>query len=250
MLSKAKIQFLRSLQQKKFRQRYQNFIVEGDKITDEVLRNKNTAIEGIFGLSKWLDQNKILLKRLNPALIHEVSEKDLEMVSSLNTPNQVLAVLKMPPPQYVADVVQSSFSLYLDNLQDPGNVGTILRTADWFGVQHVFLSPNCADVFSSKVIQATMGAFLRVKILEMTWIDLCQTFGEVPKIGTVLRGENLFTTHLPKSGIIVIGNESKGISALIENQLDIKLKIDGQGGAESLNAAVATGIVCAVLMNK
>lgn len=250
MLSKAKIQFLRSLQQKKFRQRYNNFIVEGDKMTDEVLRDKNTVIEGIFGLSTWLDQNKVLLKRLNPALIHEVSEKDLEMVSSLNTPNQVLAVLKMPPPQYVAALVQNSFSLYLDNLQDPGNVGTILRTADWFGVQHVFLSPNCADIFSPKVIQSTMGAFLRVKTVETTWADLCQTFPEMPKIGTVLRGENLFEIDLPNRGIIVIGNESKGISAAIENQLDIKIQIKGQGGAESLNAAVATGIVCAVLLHQ
>lgn len=250
MLSKAKIQFLRSLQQKKFRQRYQNFMVEGDKIVDEVLRDKNTVIEGIFGLSTWFDQNKILLKRLNPALVQEVSAKDLEMVSSLNTPNQVLAVLKMPPPQYVAAVVQNSFSLYLDNLQDPGNIGTIVRTADWFGVQHVFLSPNCADIFNPKVIQSTMGAFLRVKTLEMTWTDLCQTFHEVPKIGAVLRGENLFTAHLPKRGIIVIGNESKGISSIIENQLDIKIQIKGEGGAESLNAAVAAGIVCAVMLNK
>lgn len=248
MLSKAKIQFLRSLQQKKFRQRYHNFIVEGDKMTQEILRDKNTVIEGIFGLSTWLDQNKVLLKRLDPALIHPISPKDIEMVSSLNTPNQVLAVLKMPPPQYLAESVQHSFSLFLDNLQDPGNVGTILRTADWFGIQHVFLSPNCADIFSPKVVQATMGAFLRVKTIEMTWENLCQTFPSVPKIGTVLRGQNLFTSELPNSGIIVIGNEAKGIAPTIEQELDIKIQIVGKGGAESLNAAVATGIVCAVLM--
>lgn len=248
MLSKAKIQFLRSLQQKKFRQRYQNFIVEGDKIVDEVLRDKNTAIDGIFGLPIWLAQHKVSLKRLNPALIHEVSDKDLEMVSSLSTPNQVLAVVKMPPPQYDAEIVRRSFSLFLDNLQDPGNVGTILRTADWFGIQHVFVSPNCADIFSPKVIQATMGAFLRVKIVETTWDNLSQNFPQIPKIGTVLRGDNLFTTQMPQQGVIVIGNESKGISEIIENQLDIKVQIKGRGGAESLNAAIATGIVCAFVM--
>jgi RNA methyltransferase, TrmH family len=143
-----------------------------------------------------------------------------------------------------------TFILFLDNVQDPGNVGTILRTADWFGIKKVFVSPTCADAYAHKVVQATMGAFLRIEINEITFAELEKNFPNTPKIGTILGGDNIFAAQLPKSGIIVMGNEAKGVADEIIEKLDFKLEIAGAGGAESLNVSVATGIVCALLTHQ
>ncbi|MFM2269153.1 MAG: hypothetical protein RL757_2594 [Bacteroidota bacterium] len=255
MLSKAKIQFIRALQLKKFRSQYQRFVVEGDKMVRECLENesngKNTAIEAIFATQDWFDRHKVFLKNLNTDWENRaelVSEKELGQISGLQTPNCAVAVVQMPPPQYPTDL--EGFALFLDNIQDPGNVGTILRTADWFGISTVFLSPTCADVWSPKVVQATMGAFLRVNTHEITFQELQKQFPNIPKIGTILGGGNIFNAELPKHGIIVMGNESKGIGDEITEKLDFKFEIAGNGNAESLNVSVATGIICALLTNQ
>ena len=141
------------------------------------------------------------------------------------------------------------FSFYLDGIQDPGNMGTIMRIADWFSIPYIFCSETSVDIWNPKVVQSSMGAFLRVKAFEVNFQDIKTHFPNLPIFATILRGDNIFKMDAPSKGIIVIGNEGSGISDTILNQTDFKISIPGGGGAESLNAGVATGIVCAVLCN-
>ena len=250
MLSNNVVKYIRSLKLKKFRQKYNNFVVEGDKIVREMLQAKNTKIENIYALSSWIKTNDDLLKFHKDKLI-PVTEKELKKISTLKSPNEALVVASIPEDHYDEQSVKSGISLYLDGIQDPGNMGTIIRIADWFGIETVFCSWNCADLYNTKVLQATMGAFLRVKVVEIDFENLIARFPKLPVYGTVLGGENIFTAKLQPNGIIVIGSEGQGISAAIERRLDYKITIPShaKSGAESLNAAVATGIVCAVFIN-
>jgi len=250
MLSKNNIKYIRSLNLKKFRQKYNNFVVEGDKIAQEMLRLKNIEIENIYALPSWVETNDKLLKLQREKLI-PVSETELKKISSLKSPNDVLIVSKMLSDAFDPEDVENEISLYLDGIQDPGNMGTIVRIADWFGIKTVFCSLDCVGLYNSKVLQATMGAFLRVNVIELPFTKLKNEFPKLPVYGTVLSGENIFETTLEKKGIIVIGNEGKGISKEVLNQIDHKITIpsNADSGAESLNAAVATGIVCAIFKN-
>ena len=174
----------------------------------------------------------------------------LQKISALKTANEVLLIMqKEPEPNMPADLEQH-LSLYLDDIQDPGNMGTILRIADWFGLKAIICSPNCADVYSPKVVQATMGAIFRVVILKSTLNNVVNRFPGINIYGTLLEGENLFGLTVDPKGIIVIGNEGKGICTenrtLITRPISIPKGRDSQ--AESLNAAIATGIVCAYFL--
>jgi TrmH family RNA methyltransferase len=140
-------------------------------------------------------------------------------------------------------------TLLLDEIQDPGNLGTIMRIADWFGIPNVICSTNCADAYNPKTIQATMGAFLRVRTFRLNLTEFCRNFSALPVYGAVLGGENLFQTKLNKNALIVIGNEGKGISPDMIQQLTHRIEIPANGQAESLNAAIATGIICAAFRN-
>ena len=162
MLSKSTIKYINSLKQKKFRQRYCKFTAEGDKIVNEILENSNINIERVFAVSNWIEQNPKL------AQIHGVEEvtfNELKKISSLQTPNQILAVLDTLNHKTNPKIVNESLSLVLDNIQDPGNLGTIIRIADWFGIPYVFCSKGCVDVYNSKVVQSSMGSFLRTKVI-------------------------------------------------------------------------------------
>jgi RNA methyltransferase, TrmH family len=247
MLSKQKVKYLQSLKSTKFRQKYGNFVVEGDKIAQETLNSKNFQIEHIIALETWIEAHSMLLKpHFNKILT--ATEADLKTISSLTTPNKVIVVAKQVPPQYDDILISQSFSLYLDGIQDPGNMGTIMRIADWFSIPYIFCSSSCVDIWNAKVLQASMGAFLRVKVIEVDFDTLKKRYPNLPIFASILRGANIFEQKFPKQGIIVIGNEGSGISENIIQQADHNITIPSDGnGAESLNAAVATGIIVSVL---
>ncbi|MEL6864351.1 MAG: RNA methyltransferase [Bacteroidota bacterium] len=249
MLSSTTIKYLRSLQQKKFRQKYDNFIVEGDKIAREILLTASYDIEGIYAVEDWIKTNREALK-LHLKKTLTISQAQLERISGLRSPNQVLLVLRQAHHQLSQLSLHQNYALYLDNIRDPGNMGTIWRIADWFGFSAILQSPDCVEPYNPKVIQASMGAFLRVPCLQVAFETVKIQFPNLPICGTVLDGDNLFERKGPDEGLLVIGNESQGISAAISAQLDFRLSIPAVGGAESLNAAVATGIACAVLQNQ
>ena len=250
--SKAKNKHLQALKLKKFREELGLFTVEGEKIAAELLLSKSTEIEEIFALESWITENQRALWPHQTKIV-AVSESELKQISNLTTPNKVLIVARKPTPQYDDVLLQKSFSFYLDGIQDPGNLGTILRIADWFSIPYVFCSPTTVDAFNPKVIQASMGAFLRVRTFEVDFDSLKKRYPKLPVFAAILRGHNIFETvaqkDFPRRGIVIIGNEGKGISDELIEQADFKITIPGGGGAESLNAAVSTGILAAVLTN-
>lgn len=211
----------------------------------ELLAQARVGVDEVYALEDWLSSQTANL----PPQSFAVTDADLKQVSSLTTPNRALAVASFPPLSVDRERLCGDYSLFLDGIRDPGNLGTILRIADWFAVPYVFCSPDCADLFNAKVIQASMGAVLRVHAFEM---PLEQVLGHCspgwPVIGAALEGENLFETALPGHGLIIIGSEARGISSETEARLSMKVRIPRPpaGRAESLNAAVAAGIICAV----
>lgn len=247
MLSKNKIKYLNTLLAKKTRQKYKNFIAEGDKICTEILNSTTVVPLEIYATGAWMEKNETRLLTLK-GICCEITESELKKISQLTTPNQVLIVASQPAFHLEPNEIDEELVLYLDGIQDPGNMGTILRNADWFGIRYVFCSDNCVDIFNPKVIQASMGAFLRVKTKE---IDLKELISKnIPVYGAVLGGKNIFTESLSEKGIIVIGSEGNGISAENLHLVNKPVMIPGAtGGAESLNAAVATGIICALFKN-
>ena len=248
MLTRNTLKYIQSLKQKKFRQMYNNFVVEGEKMATEIIQHQGLIIEGIFALGPWIKANRSLLANVD-TIIQEVSPKDLARISSLKTPNQILVVCKVPSYKLDLATINNSLTLFLADLQNPGNMGSILRIADWFGLPYVFCSKNTVEAYNPKVIQASMGAFLRVKIVPIEFSELIEKVTNLPVFAAVLQGENVFKTNLPKNGLLVIGNEGAGVSPKIVEQAShlIRIPKGKSGGAESLNAAVATGILCAAL---
>ena len=250
MLSTNDIKYIRSLQQKKFRQKYNNFVVEGDKIVQEVLHSAETKVEKIYALEQWLEEYASLIDTRKIAT-QVVSEKVLGRISGLRSPNQVLAVLSHQAYPLFEPAPADDWALYLDRIQDPGNFGTILRIADWFGIPYVFCSADCVELYNPKVLQASMGAFIRVRTIYTDFDQIVNYMDGLPICGSVLEGKNIYTHDRPDKGLLVIGNESRGISQAIMEQLDERWQIPGVSGAgaESLNAAVACGIICGLLRN-
>jgi RNA methyltransferase, TrmH family len=254
LLSLAQIKYVQSLQQKKFRRQHGVFVAEGEKIVSELWPGQY-KVEGLYALNDWITEHRQEIPMEVPVL--EVSTKDLERISGLKTPNKVLAVIKMPEESGEPELLNGALCLVLDKVQDPGNLGTIIRTADWFGIRQIICSPDTVEVFSPKVIQATMGSFLRVKIF-YTELEsfLARTPADTPVFGAFLEGENLFQEKTSGQGLLVIGNEAKGISEKVACFVGKKIRIPGgrQAGsvdsAESLNASVAAGIMMAWFTRK
>ncbi|MEN9612572.1 MAG: hypothetical protein RLZZ628_3386 [Bacteroidota bacterium] len=246
MLSKSKIHAIHALRRKKVRDERGLFIAEGDKIVREILQHVPAVqIDSIFALPTWAQEASLLLKQ-NTTPFTIVSESELKQISGLSEPNQVLVVAHKRVSPLSDDFMPQKFTLYLDGIQDPGNMGAILRIADWFGIPCVFCSDTCVDVWNPKVVQSTMGALLRVNTMEIAFSDLKKQYPNLPIYGALLKGKNVFEKKcFEKTGIIVIGNEGNGISNELLKQIDYPITIPGGGGAESLNAAVATGIICA-----
>ena len=248
VISKNQIQFIKSLSISKFRKEHQKFVVEGPRLLDE-LAGSSFGIDSIFGLTDWIEKNRF--KFPNKTSFFEISEKELNRISGFKTPNQVLAVVekgKNAPPELAT---YEDLILMLDDISDPGNMGTILRTADWFGIKQIICSKNCVEVFNPKVVQASMGSLFRIKAYYTELAEyLNQIPASIPVYGTLLNGENIFDSNLKKKGIILIGNESRGISESLIPFISYKLKIPDYStnqtrSAESLNASIATAIVCA-----
>ncbi|MCB0531913.1 MAG: RNA methyltransferase [Lewinellaceae bacterium] len=244
MLSASQQKFLTALQVKKYRQKYRNFTVEGSKLVTELLMQKRISVVSVFGLERWATENAASLAPFYQ-LFNAVSEADLKKVSALKNPPPVLAVAELPEPAQPA--LDSGVAFYLDGIRDPGNLGTIIRVADWFGMPAVYCSPDCVDAFGPKVVQASMGAVLRIPLPEMELTEILHLEPQLPVAGAVLDGDNVFTTQMPDHGLLVIGNEGSGIRPNVEALLTRRLTIPRAPGsaAESLNASVAAGILAA-----
>lgn len=250
MLSASQQKYLTALQVKKYRQKYRKFTVEGSKMVGELLAQNRVAVSGIYGLEAWALEHAALLAPFS-ALFNPVSEAELRKISGLTTPNAVLAVAEIPDPALLP-ASATGLAFYLDGIRDPGNMGTILRVADWFGFNAVYCSPDCAEVYSPKVVQASMGAVFRVPAGEFSLDTLVAALPGLPVLGAVLGGENVFDANFPNHGLLVIGNESGGIRPEAALLLTHRLTIPrGPGSvAESLNASVAAGILAALAVSR
>lgn len=260
MISKNKIKYIRSLELKKNRNKEGKFVAEGFKVVDDLLALQPADL--IVATQEWLhgkhlaDQTEVI----------EVTEEELKKVSFLQHPQQVLAVFRQDTgcnkqdsnnPQEEAEEKNFGFSkintqelsLALDGVQDPGNLGTIIRIADWFGITHIYCSQDTADVYNPKVVQATMGSIARVKVEYGNLLALVESLpADVPVCGTLLDGDNIYQQQLENRGLIVMGNEGKGISPALAKKVNRRLLIpnfpEGRATADSLNVAIATAITC------
>ena len=241
MLSKSNIKYIQSLTQKKFRDIEQIYIIEGPKMLEEALNHVPELIKSIYRTKSWKPATAV------PKTVLDIEIEDFELakISLLKTPNQVLAVMAQSEKKNI-ELPHNSLSLALDGIQDPGNLGTIIRIADWFGVKNIICSMDTVDCYNAKVLQSTMGSIFRTHIF---YTDLTAYLSEtkLPVYGALLNGTALKTVEKPKSGILIIGNESKGISPDIQKLIQHKITIEKYGYAESLNAAVATGIILSYL---
>ncbi|MDP4263094.1 MAG: RNA methyltransferase [Bacteroidota bacterium] len=244
MLSKPKIKYIQSLGQKKHRDTEGLFIAEGPKIVGELLRSVPRYVKEVYAVKEWLKDNS---DHAQKQVFTEVSDEELERLSQLKSPHQVVAVVK----KFDAEkdiVVKGKISLALDTIQDPGNFGTIIRVADWFGIEQLICSTDCADLYNPKTVQATMGSLARVKVF---YTDIVSWLKQQKDIGiyvTMLEGKDVTKMNPLKEGLIVLGNESKGIHEEIIALANEKITIPGKGQAESLNAGVAAGIVLSHLL--
>lgn len=239
MLSKNEIKYIQSLSHKKTRDESGVFIAEGVKLVNELLQS-NIAIKKIYATEEWSGEHQYI-----PDIII-VKEEELKKISALSTPNNVVAIavqkrlIKEP-------LLKNKITLALDGIQDPGNLGTIIRIADWFGIEQIVASIDTADVYNSKVVQSTMGSIIRVHV----WYKELEGWlknVEVKIFGALLNGENIYATQKIDEGVLIIGNESKGIRENILPFIQHAVTIPKKGKAESLNAAVATGIILSHLI--
>ena len=240
MLSKTYTKYIQSLHHKKFRDSEDVFIAEGSKVVMELLKTGIISCEMILGLPEWIQQNEAVIRKYYTGPLQVIEYFELEKISALTTPNQVLAIFKKC--KNVTDV-KGKLCIMLHTIQDPGNLGTIIRIADWFGIQSILCSEDCADMYNPKVVQSTMGSLGRVEILYTNLVAWLQKNKSVKTYAAALNGKKISDIKGLKEGVIVIGNESKGISDEIMQLCTEKITIPKTGEAESLNAAVATGII-------
>lgn len=242
-LSKNRIKYIRSLELKKNRKEEKVFLAEGPKLVGDLLGHFPCRF--LAATSEWLN----LQQRIAADEVLEVSSEELARASLLKTPQQVLALFEQPEYKWDKEVVSHSLCIALDDVQDPGNLGTIIRLADWFGIEHIFCSPNTVDVYNPKTIQATMGGIARVKVYYTPLPELIRSLGDLPVYGTFLDGGNMYEQQLSTNGLIVMGNEGNGIGDEVKELINRKLFIPNypqeRQTSESLNVAIATAVVCA-----
>ncbi|MDR1436628.1 MAG: RNA methyltransferase [Candidatus Symbiothrix sp.] len=243
MLSKNKIKFVKSLEKKKCRTESLCFLAEGNKLVSDVL--PFFTCELLIAKASWLATQGDI--RAGELLV--VEEEDIQKASLLKNPQDVIAVFRQPDYALRKEDLAAGLSLLLDGIQDPGNLGTIIRIAGWFGIENVICSPDTADVYNPKTIQATMGALAHVKIFYEFLPELLADLKDTPVYGAFLDGENIYGQKLSDKGLIVIGNEGNGISPATEARIGRRLFIPSyppaSESAESLNAAAATAVICA-----
>ena len=248
MISKNKIKAIRQLENKKHRRETGLFVAEGPKVVSDLL--ETNELETVIATEEWLQEHPTL--HVNETIT--VTEEELRRVSFLQHPQRVMGIFKIPIQQtsseQLCNIISRQLCLALDGVQDPGNLGTIIRIADWFGIETLVCSPDTVDAYSPKVIQATMGSIARVSL---TYTNLSSLIDKlptaVPIYGTELNGENIYHQELESRGLLVMGNEGNGISAPISSRLTHRLLIPnyppGRKTADSLNVAIATALACA-----
>ena len=244
MITKNQIKLIRQLEQKKFRRREGLFVAEGPKVVDDLIKRwKPEAVYATENYSPTLSDN-----------IQRISEDELSRISFLQHPQQVLALFpipEQPSPHMVGERLQGSphpLMLALDGVQDPGNLGTIIRLADWFGIDTIICSEDTADAWNPKVVQATMGSIARVNLTYTSLPEFLDTLpADIPVFGTLLDGENIYEQELSEGGIIIMGNEGNGLTEKVRRRINRRLLIPSyrDDTAESLNVAIATAIICA-----
>ncbi len=238
-MTKAEIQFVRSLAIKRTRDEERLFIAEGDKLISEIMAS-GWEVRHLYALEGHFEEQA-----------EHVSPKEMERISQLKTASTSLAVVGQPRHKTPVTASAKQLSLALDGVQNPGNLGTIIRLADWFGVQDIYCSEDTADCFNPKVVQATMGAILRVRVHYLPLADFLARSAQrgTPIFGTMLDGDNIYNAELASGGVIVMGNEGRGVSQKCARHFSHRLLIPTYPtdhiGSESLNVAMATGIVCA-----
>lgn len=243
MLSKNEIKSIQSLQDKKYRKATGLFVAEGVKWINELLLYKSNWLQAIYALPEWIDVHKDKLAHTHCTAIDSAT---LAKISGLQTPQQVLAVVRMWPTEFVPIPTQG-WTIGIDAIQDPGNMGAIIRIADWFGISHVYCSTDCADCFSPKVVQASMGSLTRVQVCSgplEEWV----ANAVVPVYATGMKGNSIFTKQNRLPGLLLLGNEGHGIRPQLLPFCKETLTIPGAGNTESLNAAVAAGIIVSHLV--
>jgi TrmH family RNA methyltransferase len=250
MLSKNNVSEISALHQKKYRQSTGLFIAEGEKIVDELL-DSSWEIEDLITTAALYDQYRLRYEKLQLAETHLFSK-----ISSLKTPAGVLAVVKQKHPSIQHVIIKDRFTLCLDGIRDPGNLGTIIRIADWFGIENIICSEDTVDMYNAKTIQSTMGSFLRVNVIYTSLFPFINEAKaqQVPLFGAVLNGENIYHKKDVKQGIILMGSESHGLSTQVINYIDEPITIPSKllsnikftNQIDSLNVAIATSIICGV----
>lgn len=250
MISKNKVKYIHSLELKKNRLSEGVFIAEGHKLVGDLMPAFQCTY--LAATSQWLQNNSKLVASLSQKRVEidEVNDDELRKASLLECPQQVLALFRQPKHEVaLSDVASTQLCLALDEVQNPGNLGTIIRLADWFGVEHIFCSKGCVDVYNPKTVQATMGGLAHVQV---HYVDLAAALASLPDscpvYGTFLDGDNLYTRDLTQQGVIIMGNEGKGVSADVAQHVNSRLFIPnypvGRETSESLNVAIATAVVC------
>jgi RNA methyltransferase, TrmH family len=249
MLSRTQIKHIQSLKQKKFREIHRQFLAEGSKLSLEIIES-HLPVTGVYALSGWLEQNATVLAKKNIPYT-EVSESEMERITALASPSPALVIAGIPAVEIPVVTDIHDLVLVLDDIRDPGNLGTILRIADWFGIGSIVCSENTVDLYNPKVIQATMGSVARVHVMYGNLLEFLTSLDPGRNIyGTFPEGENIYSADLQPDGIIVIGSEALGISPGIVSRVTHRISIPsvakgrGPGHAESLNASAATAIVC------
>jgi len=248
MLSKGNLKFVQSLRIKKHRDIHQQFIIEGDKLVTGFLHS-DWIVTQLLATSEWLEQQSEWVKK-KPEQTIEITHHELNKISAHKTPNQVMAVAKKLDYSMNWKEISSHLTIFLDEIQDPGNFGTILRIASWFGINNVVCSISTVDLYNPKVVQATMGALLKVKVHYVEPVPFLTEFSKsgVPVYGTLPGGKSIYETPLVQKGVIILGNESHGISNELSSFITDEISIPEFGSfgkeIESLNVAVAAGIIC------
>ena len=258
MLSKNQQKLIRSLQLKKMRDRHGSFLIEGGKIIQDLLQSGELHagnLELLTGSEEWLKTSGIHQLELEKVAVIS-SPEELQKLSGLVTAPEVMAVVKIPQKTFQPEILRHNLTLALDSIRDPGNLGTIIRTADWFGIGNLVCSPDSVDTYNNKVVQSSMGAVIR---LQPYYMDLQELFEQaarfkIPVYGTTMDGNDFFDTPIKIPGVIVFGNESRGISEEYQSYFRQEIRIPdfpaGRSGSESLNVATSVAVVCAELRRR
>lgn len=255
MISSAHSKLISSLRQKKFRDRQRLFMVEGEKMVLELMASglvNGFQIENLYAAPDWIDRHRTQLQDRKIS-IFEATQSEIDKVSNLVTPQPVIALVSMPEVRFSTEELLHLPVLAFESIRDPGNLGTIIRTADWFGIGHIICTPDSTDLFNPKVVQSTMGAITRVQVHYLEIESLLKS-GEMKAktvLGTFLEGENIYETSLEPDSLILFGNESHGLSHRFDPYIRRKISIpsfspDGKG-SESLNVASSVAVICSEL---